>query len=1675
MSQDFKLLSIVKESLLGEVKSAAEQAHDLGLHHVGFGYWANEQGQVVARTKTINGKKVLVKLESPENIPDETDDEGDEGYENELYQDGIKALNKIAAHALDNANVDDSVKQAISSKLSALIGASINQGKVHDNISAEYFHELDEDEAVAIQQYVKLMLDHPNSALVKAVKVAQSQMKSDKYVGKKGSVTPKIQPTPEPEADITPEPVKPTSSGTMIGKIDAKKALEITGLLGKLNPKQGFEMTNILQQLDAAISTPQLNYIKKKFDAADFYGDGKTGKGSAAWEPWKKLLKYVKSTKPDLIVGAIEKGKIKGKNKASEDSGVSEQTLEDVAQKVMDSYLKSVGLESFHSQENNESKELLKNLIISALTSPPGEVDVIGDGSVQVPWWMGTDKVEKLNTYLNKIRDHYPEFAQKVSPSEVKLDKVSTAAKEEYLNTIQDIFVAQSDEAKNAADLSLDAFLKEHGYPKVSETWMWEVKLALANEFQGTTEKAYSLEVLEKNGTISATEREMLKSFIDGHKVKDVINPEADEELNHKAIGAVNQIISDTGLVYMSVTQKNQLKDLIKHLVNNPMPLGQIIEELDNINFKTADIGMFAAKLRQQAEKIHNDLYVEPPPVDSTSQPGNAEEKAAEVELQNKFNELPQPIKVMAANAYIAFTDKLKEELDPEDTKISNVWTSQMKVALGMAYLEMQLSHVHKLRADSVISIEEEKILIKTLLDEGFKLSSHDEGVINFIQNDRYNVNDLLEQLPEDTLRDFMVGLSVAIGLDSENGFKQAMGGFPFPLNWEDTKKIENALMTYWKEVHSKEEPEGEMEPVTEPEATPKKKKVPDLATSLGDFSKQFNKYVHGIDPEPEVSPEPETEPEVSPEPETQTVSPYEQWEPTSKWELSAVKATNTAMNSPWSKGNPDKVLQWVNKKYNETKASGKDTSSWKYMAAALMKYHGLDPSSVPNYLIPDELKGGSIISKAAPAPVAPTPQAPVAPTPEVEPEEEEEEEAPEPSKVAIPRFKSMSVNLDKDSRYYNPPTGKEADVGSFDKQILGLKKEIKKLEGQKEAAKNDPAKFKKASVSIIDKFINDTPLYAQFFTQHKDHILKAVEVALQEPTWEGMKKKLAPALTEKKKDGSPNPNGIPGFTYEMYEKLKYEIKPTLESFAAGGSLVDSEIAQINKQINDLENAKKNVSKYNLLPMFDDGIPEPQPTDQLHNRIVRVLKNWAVSSGFGIGQLPKGNGERSFAINAVTKALNEKDPAKVHNHIAELFQTSLLPDQIADLLKQVHRERKFPGAIAQFDKNGLGPVATDKPTKPAKVVAPKKTVANDIDKKLKALKVPVDKHAAVKQVIDNVMKDPSVAYKMWKIRQQLFNLGIDAETGGKIGKWAEKNINQYAQPNTQPASEVPPVPGNIVPHTAVPATSVQDKYGFYHSTPGAKVVKNSSYGAAISHGSNKGGPATSTFTGVTNQQFKTLLDHFPSDFVKQVNECANWWQGHGQWHHDPQKRKLYNEYFTKAIKGPPPQFITPYKGYVERGINIGNAEEFKDFIQAFAVGELAYIGPSGFSHNSSIPRNYTGQQFGVLLRVNGRKSDGKIKGLNIGGRHTGPMASSMHTGEHELILGVEKNLRTKNIIFHETTQGVVAVIELDQEEDGITESTNYGLDVNGWKGLSKDTVKALIKYMNNSVHTKWDR
>jgi hypothetical protein len=393
---------------------------------------------------------------------------------------------------------------------------------------------------------------------------------------------------------------------------------------------------------------------------------------------------------------------------------------------------------------------------------------------------------------------------------------------------------------------------------------------------------------------------------------------------------------------------------------------------------------------------------------------------------------------------------------------------------------------------------------------------------------------------------------------------------------------------------------------------------------------------------------------------------------------------------------------------------------------------------------------------------------------------------------------------------------------------------------------------------------------------------------------------------------------------------------------------------------------------------------------------------------------------------------------------------------------------------------------------------PAKDISTDPEYKKKSVyyKLPDDKkkdvHDAIFSVLGSQISDWNKAGKTNSLQYQLQNLGMDAAAARKVALWAvrenmqngtlaqkAKNItsahnNAAASTSGYGGKPLPP-PGNEDAAKQFVATldPSQDKHELasVEYVKGERLMVNSSLQWTGKTNSNNNDYSQD----LAAQQAWRAKNRSPEDLQK-FQQGMSSWLGSGQWSKPAQQRKALNEIMTRMVEGPPPQY-SQVNTHVERGMSM-SPEDFKDYIKAFKVGEPVYIGPSGFSANTGTaygfgasPNNQNAEYVKVLMRVKPDKT-GKIKMVRLD-----PFGS-----EQECVVGTNRQTRCTNVIKHVTYTGGQAMIAYEIEleyDESITEGKllgeSIGFNMNYWKGLSKETIKAMIKYNNSSVHTQWEQ
>ena len=523
--------------------------------------------------------------------------------------------------------------------------------------------------------------------------------------------------------------------------------------------------------------------------------------------------------------------------------------------------------------------------------------------------------------------------------------------------------------------------------------------------------------------------------------------------------------------------------------------------------------------------------------------------------------------------------------------------------------------------------------------------------------------------------------------------------------------------------------------------------------------------------------------------------------------------------------------------------------------------------------------------------------------------------------------------------------------------------------------------------------------------------------------------------------------------------------------------------------------------------------PEPQVSIPAEARAQQVFDKWAREYGVTLGHFPRGNkvygyagiGERNAIRDAVIQALKEPDQKKVNGILNSLFVTtsSMTDKQVHQLRQLVHNERAKPASLDPSFKS-IEPkkyTATASTTPTPSGPPPKKDISTDatFKQKSKYYNLPDSKKSEIHDLIYDVLgKNINTSNRSFftnQLQYKLKMLGIETDTARKVALWATKaamhnepiaakvkqidaanNIAQGITPSSGTTKLPPPGDANAAKQFVASLKPQQDPYDLASNSwaDGEEVIVNSSL----------------QWTGVKNafgkhaakvtEQKAWRAKNRPKELIDKFNAGMGSWLGGGQWTKPAQQRKALNEIMTRMVEGPPPQYTT-VNTHVERGMSMP-PEDFKEYIKAFKIGEPTYIGPSGFSFNTATahgfgakPSNLSAEYVKVLLRVKPDKS-GKIKAAVLD-----PFSS-----EEELVVGTNKQTRTTRIIKHVTpdpygTGKMVVSYEIELEfdesiQESLNESANtaYGFNMSYWKGLSKDTIKALIKYNNSSVVTNWE-
>lgn len=1750
-------LSLIQEAIVGyvkallEAKSAAEQAHDLGLHHVGWGYWANDKGEKVART--LNGQ--LIKLEAPQTGNVEAPaGEKEDVYWKELADKGANALDKLTIHALEHLGFEDATP-ALQSYLNMHIAYTILTGKVPEVASIDKILSPDEAEnfvgyldilansktsklvtAVAIyfkqaietykepqanpddqtaqqqpeddawdtfalqfmdmanvgpdhallknsdfrQEFnaiAKMIQDDPDAALqmINAYKkskwvynallatfpelkpespvdkvanailnaytdkfggvptenmvkwskdiiqsalngefseayeslegiegwLADSLKKAvDKIAGKSQDVAPQ-----EPQPIEQPQKKKYKKKEVEYKPFDINKAAEILGIdpVGPLDDPKWATFEKEMQNAQKAETTAQLNYIGQKLKKA----------GIADWGSWKELLKYLKSTKKEIIQGAKEKGKIKNKQQAAEGTGVSTEVLgttvddllEMLSQEVWKvsakealgpSYLGFTDLIATALTSAGDQPINLEDYLFDPVTGGDAIWDKDGNGNeFDAQWGMSHLEWAHLSQVLNALREKHPEFIkQHDTPTDVNSQFIPTGKNNPDLHdeyqAMEHEFAQFSPQVKNKSADAFQNSIAELGAPAytIDDIWALQVQIALAKCLESN--QLDPLKELVENNVIDQNEFNVLGNNI-LWGMSPHVDTSSDDDLSHSVPSTSDpEIASD-----------NQTEHDFNSLASS----------FDNA---------FSVWQSDDKDGLQKALSPQDSPAELGASIAGVNDKSSESEIaaEESYNELSSKL----SKSYDSIKDYLKGSF--EAAHQGNFADAVELVYLANVTGDMTDADYKALKSalNSINQTHDNKMLY---VDTVPKVNKDLNDWTEFTGNSEHYLDGYIEHMLAD-----------------------AYVGKPFwSLDDLDTIKI---------------------------------------IISQGQYEFLFDKIINAAKYN-ETDVEPTNDEPLSSDEIQISDNPLTDWEPKSKEEIAGVNGAKTIMSSAWTNGDPNEALKWLTKKIKEKP----QVNSLKWQVMALVKDYGLDPKTVPEFAVPEQFKNTFQAFKAKNANLNATDNPPtdavytggspdyfdainlantllknydgnvVYSVMDLQHQIKMSHEYSDKPNLMLNTALKYLNHLKKNVETNNIKTPDMAPISAKDDYQVQTQDVAEIQQKSQEMEKEFEEKVQTQVVSALDKFVNEKPEFAGFIKDNWDTLLKGMNVAFQQPTYDGMRDKLKDLLKT-----------IPGSTKEIYQQLRWSIKNEYASYV-------EDLNKLRDLIKIQKDAEKNIQKYGSLPKFDDGIPEPPSTDSVETRAQRVFRNWAKATGFGLGNISHHNSERAIVRDAVINALTEPDPASVTNHILPLFTTSLLDNQIFDLLKQVHQERKHPGALVQTT-----PPPTDSVAKSKVVKAPKKS-KDVLGGQLTRYKVPAEKKDAVKQEIlssFDSLKYVAPGTAKWHVRQTLMTKhGLDYATADKLATWfaaklkagttlsSTGGIDQITS-QFSADEQLKKIPDTYDPHHVIK----------HELVAGEEVIMT----PTLKWSAPSVNPSHHEMAKKGAEQEAWRKQNLSAQDLADFHEVSNWWQGSGQWGHTKEQRKKENEVYTKLIAGPPPMTTSAPSG-IERGISMP-FDHLKHFLEPMEIGKLIYLGPSGFSEIKSFARGRSGQgtsQYAsVLVRVLPRK-DGTLKAARL--HHRGHGGVSFDDAENELVIGTEKNLRVMKVIKHVVTSGLGQAptklayeIVLQQVEDGITEGimlednsshNNYGFVVDNWRGVSPESVKLFIKYFNSSI------
>jgi hypothetical protein len=855
----------------------------------------------------------------------------------------------------------------------------------------------------------------------------------------------------------------------------------------------------------------------------------------------------------------------------------------------------------------------------------------------------------------------------------------------------------------------------------------------------------------------------------------------------------------------------------------------------------------------------------------------------------------------------------------------------------------------------------------------------------------------------------------------------------------------------------------------------------------------------------------------------------------------SQVKAVNTFLTNP-SKytgkiPTTQDAIDWFKKAVHK---EGKSMEwKWQSMAMALVKNHGVPLSDIPDELIPDNVKtkiaeieakklsklNHSVSTQNTPVPVTPT--VIVEPTVQGQLVTMSKPMTDFHLYNFIKNYGGLEQSLDVAKTQYateknNPKSDKTklaylgSMIGSLENKLQGKTKTLPAnvpTPPKEKTMEEKTAEWKTKGSGLADEYVNKfffdpsnlTDTNGKTWQATPENVTKfkqAIEQAYHATSWSGTKTPLKSLQ-----------NNIPGFTYEHYLKVKEFMRDSLTAHEAEYATLQPPVQHSYSSSTTPENAEFYHKLFgDDAPSFED-VPTLPANDQ---RTMGVFARVAKETGFGIGQIGNSNSkERQTLKTIIAQVLTSKNPQMAKQAADGIHKLAINPVVVHSFMKAIRDERAKPGVNMQYldpvtphattAQASVQPVQTStSTTKPALNLYTKLHITDKTKDKPQSFsdilmsKYKISEYAkqqAVADIFNATLAFPAHnsegAVKFCKNKLQ--QMGLDDYQSKNIANWAGRLIKDnhplaIAAQSTKMQQHSQII--NPATHTDSAAlqyisklTNSQDPKGLARNAlvKGEKVIltKNSS-GVPKWTVPDDNNHYSSNATALGIEQEAWRKQHMAQKGISEheFEYVADKWQGGGQWNHDLSDRKKENYVLTKLIEGEPPS-MTPVKDCLERGIRLNNAENLQDFLQAFEIGKLVYLGPSGFTERKYTARHgaggaSNGGNCSVLLRAFPQKN-GMMKGCRV---HDRQGSGTSFSDEKEVILGTSRNMRVREVIKHVVDEGgyepkVCYEIVMDQEPDHIMEHKSViadgGFDAKLWKGLSRNTVKMLIKYMNSSI------